>query len=171
VLREHRGDGHVAALVSAGVDPCAALVLAAAGGAAGPQGAALLQTARQWSDADWSAATRRLAARGWLDDHGALTPAGEAARQSIEDTTDSAAAVAYAPFGPADLDPLADALRPLTTQIVASGALPFPNPIGLDPSTELGPSPDPEASAGEGSGPADVADGEDGPADDDQQGG
>ena len=47
VLREHRGDGHVAALLTAGVGPCEALVLAAATGGYGDDGATLLQTSRQ----------------------------------------------------------------------------------------------------------------------------
>jgi hypothetical protein len=34
VLREHRGDGHIAALLAAGMDPCEALVSFAAIGAA-----------------------------------------------------------------------------------------------------------------------------------------
>ena len=36
VLREHRGDGHISALLAAGLDPCQALVSFAAVGAAPP---------------------------------------------------------------------------------------------------------------------------------------
>ena len=138
VLREHRGDGHVAALLTADVDPCAALVLAAATGNFGPQGAGLLQTSRKWTDHDWAAATQRLADRGWVDPgRGELTAAGRASHESIEDATDRAAASAYAPYTDGDLETLVVALRPLVARIAESGALPLPNPIGVDPTAEL----------------------------------
>jgi hypothetical protein len=138
VLREHRGDGHVAALLTADVDPCAALVLAAASGNFGPQGAGLLQTSRKWTDHDWAAATRRLADRGWIDpDGGELTAAGRASHESIEDATDRAAASAYAPYTDGDLETLVVALRPLVARIAETGALPHPNPIGVDPTAQL----------------------------------
>ncbi|HMG43111.1 MAG TPA: hypothetical protein VK611_17395 [Acidimicrobiales bacterium] len=133
VLREHRGDGHVAALLTADVDPCAALVLAAAAGAYGEAGAKLLQTNRRWSDEAWAAATARLAGRGWLDDDGTLTAAGVRGHQRIEDTTDRLAATAYASTPADDLDRLAEALRPLAARIADTNALPYPNPIGVDP--------------------------------------
>jgi hypothetical protein len=138
VLREHRGDGHVAALLTADVDPCAALVLAAATGNFGPQGAGLLQTSRKWSDHDWTAARQRLADRGWLDlDSGELTDAGRATHESIEDATDRAAASAYSLYTDGDLETLVLALRPLVARIVETGALPQPNPIGVDPTDQL----------------------------------
>jgi hypothetical protein len=60
VLREQRGDGHIAALQVAGLDPCEALVSFAAIGAA----PADVFASRGWSPAEWSAARDRLAARG-----------------------------------------------------------------------------------------------------------
>src|SRR5437660_863878 len=60
LLREHRGDGHVAALMAAGLDPCEALVSFAAIGAAPEETFA----SRGWSAPDWAAAWDRLAARG-----------------------------------------------------------------------------------------------------------
>ena len=54
VLREHRGDGHVAALVLAGIGPCEALLLHGAGPqrfrARAPAGAS-----RDWPDDEWEA--------------------------------------------------------------------------------------------------------------------
>lgn len=132
-LREHRGDGHVAALVAAGVDPCAALVLAAANGATGPDGATLLQTSRRWADDEWAEARHRLEERGWLDQGGSLTAEGSAAHQSIEDTTDRAALAAYQSLSHDHVRRLKAALKPLATRIVETGAFPYPNPIGLDP--------------------------------------
>lgn len=139
VLRELRGDGHVAALVTAGIDPCEALVLAAASGAVGPDGAAILQGTRKWPDEDWAAATARLAARGWLagadapDATPTLTDAGRDARRRVERLTDELAATAYAPLADAELDALERALTPIASALLAAGAVPRFNPIGLDP--------------------------------------
>ena len=133
VLREHRGDGHVGALLTAEVDPCAALVLAAAAGGYGEDGATLLQTSRQWSDEQWAVATDRLTHRGWLTADGTLTEAGTDGHQAIEATTDRLADAAYAPIPDADLVCLATALRPLVSRLAVANALPFPNPIGIDP--------------------------------------
>ncbi len=151
VLREHRGDGHVAALVAADIDGCEALVLRAAvdaveaggvsggvsGGASGQRGhgrrrrvsRAMLQPIRGWTDDQWDAAAARLTARGWLDEAGAATPAGQAARAAVEAATDAAAARPWASLGPAQTAELADLLRPVA-QACAAG-LPFPNPIGV----------------------------------------
>ncbi|MGH8994401.1 MAG: SCO6745 family protein, partial [Acidimicrobiia bacterium] len=63
LLREHRGDGHVAALTAAGLDGCEAHVTVAATGAV-PR--PTLQDNRKWSDDEWAAAEERLRARGWL---------------------------------------------------------------------------------------------------------
>lgn len=138
VLREHRGDGHVAALLTADLDPCSALVMAAATGNFGGQGAGLLQTSRKWTDQDWTAATGRMVDRGWIDpDTGELTAAGRASHEAVEDATDRAAAQAFAPYSDGDLDMLVAALRPLVARIVGSGAVPHPNPIGVDPAAGL----------------------------------
>jgi hypothetical protein len=133
VLREHRGDGHVAALLTAGIDPCEALVVAAASGAVGPDGARVLQDTRKWPDGEWAAATDRVRARGWLDDDGALSPLGQEARRGIEHLTDQTASAAYAGPDAAELDAVEQALAPLTAAVVAAGAIPRFNPIGVDP--------------------------------------
>jgi len=88
VLREHRGDGHVAALVAAGIDGCEALVLRAGMDLSRE----MLQPIRGWADADWEQAAARLAGRGWLGADGRVTAAGAAAHRAVEDATDLAAA-------------------------------------------------------------------------------
>src|SRR5205823_712800 len=87
VLRESRGDGHVAALVAAALDPCEALVLFAA-----EHGipAEYLRSARAWPEVDWAAAQQRLADRGLVTAEGTLTDAGTQLRQWVEDRTDEA---------------------------------------------------------------------------------
>ena len=62
ILREHRGDGHLASLVEAGLDPVESLVSFAAIGAA-PEP---VFESRGWSDEEWTAARERLAGRGLL---------------------------------------------------------------------------------------------------------
>jgi hypothetical protein len=127
VLREHRGDGHVTALLTHGVGPVEAHVLAAAGGRAP---ADLLRAARKWSEQDWSAATERLAARGWMTADGTLSEAGHAAREDIQAETDRLALQPYAALGPDRVDDLLAALRPLAGAVIAAGGVPTPNPVG-----------------------------------------
>ena len=128
VLREHRGDGHVTALVAAGVEPCQSHVLAAA---AGRSPAEVLRQARRWSEEDWAEATDALAARGWVTAAGELTAAGRAARQDVERHTDRLALGPYAALGPERCDRLMTVLHDLATRVVAAGGVPWPNPIGV----------------------------------------
>jgi hypothetical protein len=124
VLREHRGDGHVAALLVAGLDGCESLVWRAAV----DNDRQLLQPARGWSDQEWTAAEDRLTARGWLLD-GRPTDLATAAHHRIEAETDALAAGPWLALGGAATARLAELLRPLSE--AAAAALPFPNPIGL----------------------------------------
>jgi hypothetical protein len=122
VLREHRGDGHIAALVVEGFDPCEALVThGASTEVVFP--ASILQSTRGWSDDEWRAATDRLRDRGWLDGDGALTGEGTAARERVEARTDAAAAGPWRALAPDRADRLRGLVRPLTRRIVESGAL------------------------------------------------
>jgi hypothetical protein len=127
VLREHRGDGHVAVLVEQQVGPVEALVLAAAGGRAPAE---LLRVARKWSEEDWAHAADTLATRGWVSGDGALTDAGRAARREIELATDRLALQPYTVLGPERVDELFAALRRLGDRIRGGGGVPVPNPIG-----------------------------------------
>jgi hypothetical protein len=127
LLREHRGDGHFAALVAAGIDGCEALALRTGSGA-GPS-REQMQPVRGWTDEDWEQATARLTDRGWLDADGRVTADGAAARQAVEDATDLAAARPWARLGAAATEELAGLLAPLAR--ACSAELPFPNPVGV----------------------------------------
>ncbi|MEU7814932.1 hypothetical protein [Pseudonocardia sp. NPDC049154] len=127
VLREYRGDGHVAALVAAGVDGAAAHVLLAALGTLVPD----QREYRGWSPAEWAGAGEALRARGWLDAGGAITPRGRDARAMIEHCTDDAAAPALAALDDAALEELLAALTPLAAAVVEAGAVPYPNAMGV----------------------------------------
>jgi hypothetical protein len=126
VLREHRGDGHVATLLTQGVGPVEAHVLVSAAGQAPGE---VLRAARKWTEQDWAEATERLAARGWLAPDGSFTPAGRAAKAEIETGTDRLALRPYAELGPERVEDLFDRLYRLSDAVVSAG-LPFPNPTG-----------------------------------------
>jgi hypothetical protein len=125
VLREHRGDGHFAALVAAGLDGCEATVLRAC--LDGNREA--LQPVRGWTDQEWDHAAEALASRGWITAGGALTPAGHDAHREVEAVTDRAAARPWQQLGRDGAAELAGLLAPIARACRA--VLPFPNPIGL----------------------------------------
>jgi hypothetical protein len=127
-LREHRGDGHNAALVAAGLDGCQAHVLA---GAAGGTPRDVLQPTRGWSDDDWEAAVASLATRGLLDAGGAITGAGRSLHQAVERTTDEQAAVPWAVVPDRSVALVLEALLPWAQAIHGSNQIRQPNPMGL----------------------------------------
>ncbi|WP_190018825.1 SCO6745 family protein [Streptomyces lucensis] len=127
-LREHRGDGHVAVLVSLGLGPVDAMVLKAA---AGESDAAFLRETRRWGQEDWAAATARQRERGRLAADGSLTPGGAALRAEVEALTDAAAEEPWAALGAGRSARLAELLQPLARAVDGAGLLPPGNPVGL----------------------------------------
>lgn len=127
-IREHRGDGHVHRLVTAGLTPASALVLQAATGRSPEDG---LRSHRGWTDDDWAAAARELASRGLVDPDGRITEAGIELRQRIEDDTDRLAAPVVAAIGDDAGEELVSLLRPLATAVMDSGAVPPHNNMGV----------------------------------------
>ncbi len=125
LLREHRGDGHFAALVAAGIDGCESIVLRC--------GLDLrredLQPIRGWTDEEWDDARSRLADRGWVGADGALTAAGREAHAAVEDATDRAASRPWARLGPEASAELAEVLTPIAR--ACASVLPYPSPIGV----------------------------------------
>ena len=120
LLREFRGDAHIAALVTHGVSGVEALVLH---GASGEVPHSILQATRAWPDDDWRTAEEGLRSRGLVGDDGMLTDRGREFRGSIEDTTDRLSAAAYAPIGDDGCARLRDLARPLSKAIVNNGGL------------------------------------------------
>ncbi|WP_300007884.1 hypothetical protein [Pseudonocardia sp.] len=128
VLREHRGDGHVAALLTAGLDPVEALVLfAAAEDLDGPW----LRQRRGWSEQEWDDASARLAGRDLLDAAGRPTVAGRAMREEVETHTDALADVPWAAVGDERAERLVHLVEPLVAAIVAGDGFLTANPMGL----------------------------------------
>ena len=130
VLREQRGDGHVAALLTAGLDPVESLVLFAADIAMDPD---WMRTRRGWTEEEWVAGVERLVARGLLEADGALTAAGRALRVEVEERTDALADPAVAALGDARAARLAELVEPLVGAIVAGDSFMRDNPMGLRP--------------------------------------
>lgn len=126
-LREHRGDGHVAAATVAGLDGCEVHVTLVATGALTRE---VLQPNRGWTDHEWDAAVGRLRSRGWLDAEGALTGSGRRARARLEADTDRLAAALWRRDGRA-AEELAGLLKPVAGALLAAGEIPMPNPMGL----------------------------------------
>jgi hypothetical protein len=122
LLREHRGDAHLAALLSAGLDPLEALVSHTATGK-GMAPRWILAT-RGWRRADWDAAAGRLCERGLLDERGELTEAGSALRAELEDHTDRLDAAPYEHLGAAGVERLTELGRGFLGAAAAAGAFP-----------------------------------------------
>jgi hypothetical protein len=126
-LREHRGDGHVSLLTTAGLDGCETLVLFAASEGLAPE---MLRDSRGWTADEWAGAEERLAARGLFAD-GGLTGAGRALRERIEADTDALAAGAFAGLSDHELGTLGRDLHTLAARVLAADVIVFPNPMGL----------------------------------------
>lgn len=121
LLREFRGDGHVAALTADGVSGVEALVIHGATGAVAPR---VLQATRAWGDEDWAAARRGLVARGWLTAEGELTAVGRRHRDEVERRTDELAAAPWALLDEDEQIWLAALGKDLSATIVAAGTFP-----------------------------------------------
>ncbi len=125
VLREHRGDGHWAALAAADIDGCEAVVLRC--------GLDLrredLQPIRGWTDEEWDAARDRLAGRGLMGPDGTLTGAGREVHATVEAATDRAASRPWARLGAEVTSELAALLLPLAR--ACASLVPYPSPMGV----------------------------------------
>ena len=125
LLREFRGDGHIALLVHHGLDGIEALVMHEAT-AELPVG--LLRTTRGWTNGEWEAAAGRLRDRGWLRpsadaDHLSLSDEGAAVRHDIEEATDRLSVFPYEAIGENGCDRLRGLVRPFSRTVVDAAGL------------------------------------------------
>ena len=126
VIREYRGDCHIAVLVSAGLHGPAANTLAVAAGLiSGDQ-----RKMRGWSEDEWAAGYANLASLGWIDAEGAITAAGRSARQQLEDATDRVCAAGMDKEATGRMITVEASVRALARGVLKSGAIAFPNPTG-----------------------------------------
>nr|WP_116707807.1 hypothetical protein [Actinomycetospora cinnamomea] len=121
LLREHRGDAHLHALVSAGLSGLEALVTHTATGRGFTVGFA--QQSRGWSPEQWSEAAAGLAERGLLDADGALTEAGVALRAEVEDHTTRMSLAPWRHLGGEGTARLREISAPLTKAVLPAFAV------------------------------------------------
>jgi hypothetical protein len=117
LLREFRGDGHIAALTIEGLSGAEALVTHAV---AGDVPADILRLTRQRTDADWAGALASLRERGWVDADGDFTERGRQGRTWIEDRTDELAVAPYAAIGEERCERLRALARPWSVAMSAA---------------------------------------------------
>ncbi len=122
LLREYRGDGHVAALLAAGVSGLDAVVTHTASGRGfTPEFAKL---SRGWSEDQWAEASQYLCERGVLEGDGRITALGKQLRADLEDQTDQHSSAPFAQADEADIARLTELGRSLSRRAVAAGAFP-----------------------------------------------
>ncbi|MFD4555094.1 hypothetical protein ACFWP5_12375 [Streptomyces sp. NPDC058469] len=122
LLREHRGDGHLAVLMSAGLDGLEAVVThTATGKGMAPK---WVFGTRGWNQEEWDAASGRLRARGLLDGDGELTEAGVALRAGIEAETDRLDRAPYGHLGAEGVGRLTELAAAFARAALAAGAFP-----------------------------------------------
>jgi hypothetical protein len=126
VFREHRGDGHVAALTAEGVNGCASHVLAVGRGVTDRT---TQQGARRWSDEEWADAVEGLRRRRLVNEDESLTQHGQDLVVHIEAVTDRRSAEALDSLGDG-AEAVLSAVEPMARRAIAAGAVPFPNPMG-----------------------------------------
>jgi hypothetical protein len=122
LLREWRGDAHVAALVGHQLNGLDALITHTATGLGFNEPTAKLT--RGWSDEQWDAAVSRLQEHGILDGAGGLTEAGVRQRESVEEMTDRTSLAPLLALGDEGTARLIELGRGLSRIAVANGAIP-----------------------------------------------
>ncbi|OBH05730.1 hypothetical protein A5696_24910 [Mycobacterium sp. E2699] len=128
LLREHRGDGHVAVLTAAGVSGRESNVLHAAAGRVQRD---YIARTRDYDEAGWRQHEQRLAERGLLTDDGSLTEAGRRVKDEIESGTDTLALSALDALTDDEVEKLFQALTPITRAVIAGGDIPAATPMSL----------------------------------------
>jgi hypothetical protein len=127
LLREHRGDGHVAALAAAGVGGREANVLQTAAGIVPRE---VFEEARHYDAAEWDSVSARLIDRQLVGLDGKVTARGKDLRDDVDERTDRVALTAYDCLDDEQLRRLLDALAPLAEAVIATGDIPEVTPIG-----------------------------------------
>ncbi|MDH2415422.1 MarR family transcriptional regulator [Nocardioides sp. CER19] len=120
MLREHRGDGHVAALVSEQIGGTEAHVLSAL--ASGIYPAETFGRIHHLPKSRLAAVMDGLRERGLLDAAGRFTDAGRATKCRIESLTDALAEAPYDGLEPHELDELIALLEPIAVRLQATGS-------------------------------------------------
>ncbi len=128
LLREQRGDAHVAVLTAAGVSGRECNVLQAASGGV-PRD--YIARTRDYDDEAWARHEQQMAERGLLNDDGSITAAGQELKDTIESTTDALSLSALDALSDEEVEALFQALTPITRAVVAGGDVPAMTPMNL----------------------------------------
>ena len=128
LLREQRGDAHVAVLVANGIGGRDCNVLHSVADRV-PRD--FIMRSRQYDDAEWQACIDRLRARGLVDSAGALTDSGRTFKQHLEDSTDDLALSAFDTLDDGELELLFHTVTPITRAVIGGGDIPAATPMGL----------------------------------------
>jgi hypothetical protein len=120
MLREHRGDGHIAALLGAGIGGTEAHIISAL--AMGIHPAESFGRVHHLPKPRLAAVMANLRRRGLVDADGRFTDAGRETRERIEALTDELAAPPYEALTAAEIDELIAELEPITATLVAAGS-------------------------------------------------
>lgn len=122
LLREYRGDAHVAALLLEGLSGLGALITHTATGKGFRPAAA--KASRGWSDEEWAAESASLRAAGVLTEDGGLSEQGQQLRERVERVTNDAAVKPWLRLGEPKATRLQQLGRSLSKAAVAAGAFP-----------------------------------------------
>jgi hypothetical protein len=122
LLREYRGDGHLAALLQARLSGLDALITHQSTGKGFTTDFA--QASRGWSAELWAAGIAGLQERGLMDESGGLTDAGSELRRVVEERTDELGREPYESLSEQDLARLTELGAGFTRRVQAAGAFP-----------------------------------------------
>jgi hypothetical protein len=118
VVREWRGDVHIAALVAHELGPCECMVVEVG---VGKFPMSIARATRRWDDVEWATAVERLTTRGWTNPDGSMTDHGTAERERIEVLTDTLCAPIWASVGDEGAHRLAEIVAPIHDAMQAAG--------------------------------------------------
>lgn len=125
LLREFRGDGHIACLVGVGLTGLQSAVLQVATGETWDRKG--LQSTRAYSDEEWDGAVAELVAGGWLEADGSMTEEGRNRREMIEHQTDLLSLAPWEQIGEEGAARLRELVRPLSEAVRDAGTF---GPVG-----------------------------------------
>ena len=128
LVREYRGDAHVAALTLNGLSGLAALITHTATG--NGTAASSAKRTRRWSDEQWDAEVAALTADGILAADGRLTDRGQELRDRVEAATNAASQGPWRHLGEGKTARLAELCGPLARTVIEAGAIPSMTPRG-----------------------------------------
>ncbi|GAB3591496.1 hypothetical protein GCM10027446_09640 [Angustibacter peucedani] len=120
MLREHRGDGHITALMAEQIGGTEAHVLTALDSGVHP--AETFGRIHHLPAERLAEVMGGLRERGLLDDDGRFTDAGRATKDRVEALTDALAEAPYAALSPQELDELLTVLEPIAARLVETGS-------------------------------------------------